>query len=250
MARKKKNPGRIPTAPVTVTKSLLSDAVITSLPGGREIVAFAPRKLDTPEDREFAVGPAVDLFPLSEINLDELSLCARTETAEERMSRKPDISYLEEAVAYPDSSTALPLFDTGDRIVIERYCHSLPGEPWLDTQTYTVEEIDDETGELRLWNADLNQHARGNFITGPVRGDVYMLAHAKGEIGKKKRGRPRKNPIGKPVAEKVKGAGRGRPPGSKNRPREVVQAEKRERERLRGEKEKARALKKALRGYK
>lgn len=146
--------------------------------------------------------------------------------------RKPDISKLFPASELVDGEL-LPLFGVGDRIVIERHAHSLPGNPWLDTQTYVVQSIDDETGVLRLWNPDLHQFAMGNYITGPARGDDYRLAgDRRNPVGKRKRGRPRKHPV-QPVAqegtEPAPKRGRGRPKGVKNRPKEVIAAEKAER---------------------
>lgn len=148
--------------------------------------------------------------------------------------RKPDISKLH--LAYEDvDGERLALFGAGDRIVIERHASMLQGKPWLDTQTYVVQSVDDETGVLRLWNPDLHQFAMGNFITGPERGDDYRLAgDRRNPIGKRKRGRPRKNPIvpeaviadGTPLPAK---RGRGRPKGVKNRPKDVIEAERAER---------------------
>lgn len=143
-------------------------------------------------------------------------------------SRKPDISHLPAATVKTDEGI-FPLFDVGDRIVIERHASMVNGKPWLDTQTYVVQEIDDATGVIRLWNPDLLQFALGNFITGPARGDDYRLAvEGTPSVGKRKRGRPRKAPV-QPVAPKVPGEkkrGRGRPPGAKNRPKDVIKAEK------------------------
>jgi hypothetical protein len=142
-------------------------------------------------------------------------------------SRKPDISHLPLAVAKDENGVVVPLFDVNDKIVIERHAGMLIGKPWLDTQTYIVQEIDDDTGVLRLWNPDLLQFALGNFITGPQRGDDYRLAvEGTPTVGKRKRGRPRKNPV-QPVAQPgEKKRGRGRPPGSKNRSKDVIKAEK------------------------
>lgn len=158
--------------------------------------------------------------------------------------RKPSIAHLDDAVARLEDGTILPLFVEGEKIVIERRCSTLVGNPWLDTMTYTVKTIDDETGVLRLWNDELRQNAYGNFITGPARGDVYKLASkARGvpNIGKKKRGRPRKNPIvPPPVAAdpNVPKRGRGRPKGSKNRSKEVIAAERLEKAALKKAKKK------------
>lgn len=146
-----------------------------------------------------------------------------------REARRPNIDWLEDAVVTVDGSQ-IPLFEVGDRIVIERRAGDiLRGAPWLDTQTYQVMHIDDETGNLRLWNKELCQHGWGNYITGPARGDVYKLApNTRASFNKKKRGRPRKNPEKEVNAtpqdgEKKK---RGRPKGSKNRSKEVIKEEK------------------------
>lgn len=164
------------------------------------------------------------------------------ESPEAIEARKPKIAHLEDAIVVAGDDV-LPLFGIGDRIVIERYAHVLPLKPWLDTQTYLVDDIDDETGDLHLWNADLMQHAMGNFKVGPARGDVYKLfPKEKGSlvIGKRKRGRPKRDRSAEtPTAansssvpgiitalkpgEKRK---RGRPPGSKNRSKADIQAER------------------------
>jgi len=149
-----------------------------------------------------------------------------------RELRKPMISHLDDATVTADDGSTLPLFAEGEKIVIERRCSTLIGKPWLDTMTYTVKTIDDDTGVLRLWNDELRQHAYGNFITGPKNGDVYKLvSKVRGvpTVGKKKRGRPRKNPELPVKPPPVAGApkrGRGRPPGSKNRPKEVIAEER------------------------
>lgn len=142
-------------------------------------------------------------------------------------SRKPDISHLPLAAVKDKDGTVLPLFDIGDRIVIERHAGMLTGKPWLDTQTYVVQHINDDNGDLKLWNPDLLQFALGNFIKGPARGDDYRLAvEGTPTVGKRKRGRPRKNPV-QPVAQVgEKKRGRGRPAGSKNRDKDVIKAEK------------------------
>ena len=140
-----------------------------------------------------------------------------------REARRPNIDWLEDAVVTVDGEQ-VPLFEVGDRIVIERRAGEiLRGAPWLDTQTYQVMSINDETGELHLWNRELCQHGWGNYITGPERGDVYKLApNTKATFSKRKRGRPRKHP--EKAAEVTPASGekkkRGRPKGSKNRPKE------------------------------
>lgn len=142
---------------------------------------------------------------------------------------KPDISRLPNAV---DGGVAL--FGPGDRIIIERHATVLKGSPYLDTRTYKVKSLDPDTGNLILWDESLLQWARGNYITGIKEGQVFKLANdLKGSPGRKRRGRPRKNfdaPAPAPVATDTDGnpikKKRGRPPGIKNRSKDIIKAEK------------------------
>jgi len=136
---------------------------------------------------------------------------------------KPDISSLPDATA-----GGRPLFKVGDKIVIERYATILPGNPYMDTRSFVVNGVDMETGKVRLFDESLIQHATDNWKAGLAAGQVYKFAMGSGVTTKRKRGRPRKNPVAPPVdaappGEKKK---RGRPKGSKNRSREEVKAEK------------------------
>lgn len=143
-----------------------------------------------------------------------------------RSARKPEIGHLEDAF----NEEGTPLFEVGGRIVIERYATTIPGRPWLDTQTYVVNEIDPHSGVMKLWNPYLFQSALSNFKLGLDNGFLFKLAPTKGGFGKKKRGRPAKNG-GKKVEEKPQGEkkGRGRPKGVKNRAPDVIEAERKAR---------------------
>ena len=119
-------------------------------------------------------------------------------------------------------------FGPGDKIVIERYSSFLKGKPYLDTKTYRVVRLDEFTGRIHLFDEQLDQNAIVNWKESLKFGTIFKLATAKMNIStKKKRGRPRKNPIEteevKPAGEKK---GRGRPKGAKNRPKEEIKAEK------------------------
>lgn len=147
-----------------------------------------------------------------------------TESTDKRTQTRPDVSWLEPAMTNVEGVGPLAMFKEGDRIVIERFVTIKNTTMWLDTQTYIVRTIDDDTGDLRLYNPDLHQYARGNFIVGPARGDNYYLAPERGAVGRRKRGRPanlRRQVEPPPVVPLAEGEkrGRGRPKGSKNRPR-------------------------------
>ena len=136
---------------------------------------------------------------------------------------KPDISRLPNAI-----EGGIPQFGPGDKIVIERYSSFLRGRPYLDTKTYTVLEVDAFTGKIKLYDDQLQQNAIDNWKTGARFGNVYKLANGNVVSTKKKRGRPRKAPIGEeqPLVPPGEKRGRGRPKGVKNRPKEEIEAEK------------------------
>jgi len=138
-------------------------------------------------------------------------------------TNKPDISRLPDAIV-----GGIAQFKEGDKIVIERYSSFLRGRPYLDTKTYRVVRMDEFTGRLHLFDEQLDQNAIMNWKEGLRHGTVFKLAMGHAVSTKKKRGRPRKEPIGgveepKPEGEK---RGRGRPKGAKNRSKDEIKAEK------------------------
>ena len=164
------------------------------------------------------------------------SLLASEARERARLASKPVLDLLEDAVELDEGGIPIFTVAPGDKVVVERYATILRGSPWLDTKVYTVESIDGVTGTLRLWDDEEKCHAATNYITGLAAGFKFKVPPAKGGMpsSQRRRGRPRKlpqpgapeqdRPLG-PDGEPVK-RGRGRPPGTKNRPREVVAAEK------------------------
>lgn len=149
-----------------------------------------------------------------------------------RVINKPEIGHLPDAIV-----DGYPVFGPGDKIVIERRSVVLSGRPYLDTKTYRVIEVDMAGGTVRMYDDDLNQFAMTNWRTAMAAGHVFKFTSGRAVVTKRKRGRPRKEQPtqtalpstsseglnGAPAAEKK---GRGRPKGSKNRPREEIIAAK------------------------
>lgn len=166
--------------------------------------------------------------------LDELAVAEAKEKA--RSEAKPLIDHLADAVGQDPFGNPILNAKVGDKIIIERVASVLSHKPWLDTKTYVITSIDGVTGDLCLMDHDLGQQAGSNYITGLKHGYRFKLPNSKGmSIGKRKRGRPKKNPTGapeltKPVQLDANGQPikkkRGRPPGTKNRDRDVIAAEK------------------------
>lgn len=159
-------------------------------------------------------------------------------------SNKPLIDHLPDAVERDEMGFLSLLVGPGEKLIIERVASILTLKPWLDTKTYTIKSVDLASGYVMLWDDDLHRDASTNYIKGLEAGYRFKLVTNKGmQIGKKKRGRPKKNPTGvpdmnlKPLELDANGMPvkkkRGRPPGIKNRDKAVIVAEKRSKLNLR-----------------
>jgi hypothetical protein len=174
-------------------------------------------------------------------NIDELEDYTIAEA--KRLANRPVIDHFENAL----NELNVPKFKVGDRIIVEMV---MKNDRWLETRTGSVKAINLETGDVSLHDEDIRQGFYTNFKTGVTRGYRFKLVPT-GKLNVslvKRRGRPRKGPEkpvkpveldanGKPIKRK-----RGRPKGIKNRPKDVVNAEKLEKDKVRDAK---RALKQA-----
>ena len=150
---------------------------------------------------------------------------------------KPTIDQLADAFEYVDGKLSFKV-PVGQKVVIERTTDLGDGKRvWLDTETYRVESIDQVTGELKLINVAVRAAARSNFITGLERGYSFKIPGVDGNVGKRRRGRPKKvrglEEFEPRTTQDTKNAGakktRGRPKGSKNRDKATIKQEKAER---------------------
>lgn len=167
--------------------------------------------------------------------------------APKRDRSKPVIDHLADAVVRLSDGTPVLVPEVGDNIVIERTATVIEGAPWLDTTIYKIVKVDDETGVITLWDAEKSHNVLDNFRIGYRSGSrVYKVPPVRGKWDAPPP-KARINPITTtnpedPNAPKRK---RGRPPGTKNRSKEVIAAEKTEREAIKRAK---RAARKAARG--
>ena len=82
---------------------------------------------------------------------------------------RPEISSLENAIN-SDGSRA---FEINDIIVVESYVKNI----WFDTRHYRVVSINDDSGEVQLYDVSYRQSAYTNYKTAPAKyGDVLKLA--------------------------------------------------------------------------
>lgn len=185
------------------------------------------------EDNDDAVTTVTDETPSAYV-----TKAAAKEAA--RLATRPNIDDLVDAVVKDDLGRQILLARPGEKLIVERFATILPGRPWLDTKTYTVQSVDEATGRVHLWDDELQRTALTDYIGGTKVGYRFKLP-TKGRpvvASKRKRGRPKKvvtnlpatptpaaapttNPDGTPVKR-----GRGRPKGAKNRPKDVIVAEK------------------------
>lgn len=134
--------------------------------------------------------------------------------------KKPDISGLQDAIAQ-----GVLQFGVGDQLIIERLSLVSPGK-WFDTNLYKVLEFSEITGELALWDVERKHHAKSNIYQGLMRGYKFKIPVAKPVVNE---ATDEEAIYEAPVVDPAVKRGRGRPPGSKNRDKEVIKAEKRQR---------------------
>lgn len=211
-----------------------------------------PEILETP-----AVGPEPELDETAEALADaHLSDDARRLRWQ---SRRPRILHLQSGVVQHfgdrDPVTGLlpmeklPLFDVGDRIVVD-VCTKLlrpwtnnHGElvyPWLHTIVGKVRSIDDDTGLVTMYDEesdmrnptvryvnykdDLHDFRLCQVAGMPIKGNPFNAEKIK--------------PVRPPPAPGEERRGRGRPKGSKNRPKEEIVAEREAYKKLKEERKK------------
>jgi hypothetical protein len=157
---------------------------------------------------------------------------------------KPDIDHLDDAVEVTDDGQVLFLPKVGEKVVIERHVPEL-AHSWLDTNLYTVRAIDPETGHLRLMSEEYGHNAMSNFMEGILLGYVFKIPpktgpwqHRQQRVKKVKlvREKPAKKERPIVIGAPVKKTGKGRPKGSKNRPKAEIEAEKKARHVAKGKK--------------
>lgn len=137
-------------------------------------------------------------------------------------AKRPNIDHLKDAVHVMEDGSCLPLFDVGDRIVVDRRTKLLDGLPWLETIVGKVRSIDDDSGLVTIWDEESDQRNPAcRYTNFKDNLHIFKLAPVKG------------NPFDPPPPEKKAAPpkdpnrkGRGRPKGSKNRPKDVIQAER------------------------
>jgi len=153
---------------------------------------------------------------------------------QKRLSRKPSIDHLKDGVLTTDDGLGgtmhVPVFDVGDRIIVERHSQLLPGGPWLDTRVYLVKDIVDDAGLVHCWDEELQHYACMAFDRPDVQ--RIKLPPKKGNpfrAPKATDGKPLQNSSVSQGDSATKRKGRGRPKGSKNRPKEEIRKERLER---------------------
>lgn len=98
-----------------------------------------------------------------------------------RVASRPYIDGFPDAVREKDGKMVCT--QTKDmRIIIERYATILSTKPWLDTKTYIVNGVNQDTGEIKLWDEDLEHHVTLNFITGTKLGYRFKVPPTKGPL--------------------------------------------------------------------
>lgn len=208
----------------------------------------------TNEQPEILETPAVGTEPEQpELDEDAKTLedahLSETDRRLRWQARRPRILHLEEGVARtlgdPDErgfrrTELVPLFDVGDRIVVDCCTkllrpwtndHGVTVYPWLQTLVGKVRSIDDETGVVSLYDEESDprnpmvrwvsfRDGLHDFRLAPARGNPFNVILAK----QAERAAKIAAAAADPNAPKKRG--RGRPKGSRNRSKEEIAAER------------------------
>jgi len=140
-----------------------------------------------------------------------------------RLASRPNLDSFPNALGHDERGKTTFLVKPGEKLIIERFATVLIGRPWLDTKTYTVQSIDEVSGDVKLWDDELYRFAHTNYYKGSEAGYRFCRAVKGVRVEThRKRGRPRKIQAAPPPAtpsptEAVGKKKRGRPKGSKNK---------------------------------
>ena len=129
----------------------------------------------------------------------------------------------------------MPLFSVGDRVVVDRRTNLLPGDPWLETIVGRVRSIDDESGAVSILDEEGDprhppcrwfslRDELTDFRFAPARGNPFNVPAV-----------PKREAPATPV-DPSQPKRKGRPKGSKNRPKEEIRAEREAYKKMRAEK--------------
>jgi hypothetical protein len=182
-------------------------------------------------------------------------------TEEQRLAKRPDISWFPDAVDWgdPDDILGIQLIPKcGGYLVVEKLSLLRPGKPWFETRVYKLLADAAPDGTVQLWDPILRRHLVSNWKQ-MLAEDFALKLPPKGtnpetvleSDGKRRR---RKKLVQKALKSdgieegdgqlSKSGKGRrGRPKGSKNRSKEVVAAERSEKRALTAKKKTARVKK-------
>lgn len=178
-----------------------------------------------PEDGLVCVPVAVALDAPDPDDDMANAMLSPEESKSAREAKRPRIEHLPSGTIRHEGSM-LPLFDVGDRIVVERKATLIETNPWLDTIVGHVKSIDDDSGTVVLIDEASDARCpRHNFVSFKCAQHDFRLAPARGNPFTMPEGwsPPTKGAPAEPAAPK---RGRGRPPGAKNRSKDQIAAEK------------------------
>jgi hypothetical protein len=136
-------------------------------------------------------------------------------------AKRPVIAHLHPGVL-PGPDGPVPMFDVGDRIVVDCMTDKLQGRPWLETIVGRVRSIDDDSGLVTIFDEDSDfKLPKIRYVS--FKRELYTFKLAP------KTGNPFEPPavVKQPKLPPQEGKrSRGRPKGSVNRPKDVIRAEK------------------------
>jgi hypothetical protein len=146
------------------------------------------------EHAEKIVEIVIQPEPETESDLEKGSINAAVSSMLSRRQPlpKPNISALLDAVQEIEGEKVFVVLE-GEKVIID-----YADEPWIPVQEWTVEKIDYETGNLRLWSHSMKHYGMSNYINAAKKNVSLKIPDGQIEMRtKRKRGRPRKRKNGR-----------------------------------------------------
>lgn len=124
-----------------------------------------------------------------ELEAEEIQAAASSEIEQIDESTKPFIDHLSDAVI--DGQF---IVDVGGLVIVERWYKADPSTTkWLDTRSYTVKKVNQESGFIRLFDHEMKQDAATNFKSGLERGYRFKIPTDETRLTGKGKSRPKKS---------------------------------------------------------
>jgi hypothetical protein len=89
--------------------------------------------------------------------------------------KRPSTKGLFSAITHLDDGTPIFVPEPGEYVLIDRSANFLKGKPWIETRLWKVKRVNEETGDVLLYDDSFQQWGATNYIKGHLSGDLLFL---------------------------------------------------------------------------